>query len=240
MFVWAPVTATTPAGTIAVATGYPFTDSAVVTVTPAAGVTGAIPVQLRIPSWASGATVSVNGGAPAPVGGANGTFWATATPAGGAATTFTVNFNPTIRLKEFASGAVAVMRGALAYSVWIGQNISVLRDYPEGVQDLSITQPAGATPWNVALVVDRTNPGASLTFNTVSAPSPVPFNSTAIPVTITGTARVVNSWTVADNAAAPPPASPACAAAGACGSAIPVTLVPFGSTHIRMSVLPTA
>jgi hypothetical protein len=41
--------------------------------------------------------------------------------------------------------------------------------------------------------------------------------------------------------AGPPPASPACgalAADGACGPPFPVTLVPYGMTHLRMSVLP--
>ena len=96
-------------------------------------------------------------------------------------------------------------------------------------------------PWNLALVVDRANPAASLTFNAVQAPSSQPFSSTVIPVTITGMAREVVAWaTPALNAAVMPPASPACAQAGACGDAVPVTLVPFGSTHIRMTVMPTA
>ena len=77
-------------------------------------------------------------------------------------------------------------------------------------------------------------------FFQVSRPSNEPFSSTAIPVTITGTARAVLSWGEQINAAATPPQSPACANASACGAEIPVTLVPFGSTHVRMAVLPWA
>lgn len=132
---------------------------------------------------------------------------------------------------------MAVVRGALVFSAWIGQNISVTGQHAFNSQDLAVTP---TQPWALALVVDRANPGASLTFNTVSAPSSQPFSSTVIPVTITGMARPVTNWPVVTNAADMPPASPACAQAGACGDAVPVTLVPFGSTHIRMTVLPTA
>ena len=44
---------------------------------------------------------------------------------GGVANTFTVNFNPEIRLETYASNTVTVTRGALVYTAWIGQNISV-------------------------------------------------------------------------------------------------------------------
>lgn len=54
-----------------------------------------------------------------------------------------------------------------------------------------------------------------------------------------GKARGV-PWPVQTNAAAAPPTSPACATPGVCGDAVDVLLVPFGSTHIRMAVLPTA
>jgi hypothetical protein len=233
VFLWMPMTATTPYATVSIATEYPFGDTATVTVTPSSS--APVPVQLRIPSWASGATLSINGGAPQPLTGSNGTFFPT-TATG--ATTFTINFNPTIRLETYYNGAVTVIRGALVYSAWIGQNISVLSQHPYNSQDLSVT---AQSAWNIALVInDRSNPGADLTFNRISSPSPVPFNSTAIPVTITGTARLVNNWQLVSNAADAPPESPACAAQGACGNPFPITLVPFGSTHIRMAILPTA
>ena len=231
---WAPLAATTPLGAVTIATDYPFGDTATVTVAPSGS--GAVPVWLRIPSWASAATLSVNGGAPQPLAGSNGTFYP-ASAAGGAATTFTLAFNPEIRLETYFNGAVAVVRGALLYGAWIGQTITVTRSYYNNSKDLAITS---TTPWNLALVVDRANPSAGLTFSRVGAPGQVPFNSTSPPVVITGTARVVAAWGTAKNAPEGPPASPACGAAGACGDAVPVTFVPFGSSHVRMAVLPTA
>lgn len=239
VFMWMPLTATTPYATLTVTTDYPFGDVATVVVTPSASATGPVPVMLRIPSWAAGATISINGGSNQPLTGSNGTFFPTST-VGTAATTFVINFNPQVRLETFYNGAVAIYRGALLYSVWIGQNISVTHTYAYNSQDLSITA-TGTVPWNIALVInDRSNPGADFTFNSISPPSPVPFNSTAIPNTLSGYGRVVNNWGIVENAADAPPSSPACGTAGACGDQIPITLVPFGSTHIRMSILPTA
>lgn len=240
VLMWAPVSATTPNATVVVDTDFPFGDTATVTVTPTTAAGAApVPVWLRIPSWAAGATLAVDGGAATPLAGSNGTFFPAATRGGGAASTFVINFNPTIRVETFGlNGAASVFRGPLLYSAWIGQNVSTLRSYAYNSKDLSITS---TTPFNLALVVgDRANPGSDLTFQRISPPSPVPFNSTDVPLIITGRARVVAGWGLVDNAPDAPPLSPACAAAGACGDPIPVTLVPFGSTHVRMAVLPTA
>ena len=206
-----------------------------VTVTPSGG--AALPVLLRIPSWATRATLSVDGGAPVALAGSNGTFFPTATRAGGGASTFVVDFAPEVRLEPAYNGSVAVYRGALLYAAWIGQTISVTGTHPYNSKDLSVL---AALPWNLALVIaDASNPGASLAF-TRSTLTNVPYNSTAVPVTLSGKARVVAGWGAERNAPAPPPASPACAAPGACGDEVDVVLVPFGSTHVRMSVLPLA
>ena len=234
VLLWAPLTARTPLATVDIATDYPFGDDATVTVTP---VGADVPVMLRIPAWATAATLSVNGGAPVALGAANGTFFTSST-VGGVATTFDIAFNPAVRIEEGHGGAASVLRGALLYSLWIGQAITVTAQHPFNSQDLDINATA---PWNVALVVkDRAAPGADLVFSRSGPPTGVPYNSTAIPVSIAATARVVPGWGKEKNAAAAPPASPACAAPGACGAPVPVLLVPFGSTHVRMAVLPTA
>jgi hypothetical protein len=75
IFIWMPLNATTPNATVSVVTDYPFGDSATVTVTPTRGKD--VNVALRIPSWAAGATLSVNGGAAVPLVGSNGA-WAQA------------------------------------------------------------------------------------------------------------------------------------------------------------------
>jgi hypothetical protein len=95
-------------------------------------------------------------------------------------------------------------------------------------------------PWNIALVVDPNYPDRSLTFSRVGPVPEVPFAATESPVTIRGQARVVNAWGYAsDGSAAPPPQSPIdCTVQGACGDLIDVTLVPYGTTHLRITEIP--
>lgn len=228
---YAPVSAKTAEATVTITTDFPFGDTATVAVTPSAS--SAVPVMLRIPSWASAGTLSVDAGPATPLAGANGSFLTLSAPAG-TTTSFALDFAPSIRLEPYANGSVAVLRGALLYSLWIGQEINVTAQHPYHSQDLAI---AATAPWNTALV----DPASSLVFTRVSPPSDVPWNSTAIPQFITGSGRIVTGWGTAQGAPAAPPVSPACAAPGACATGtVPVLLVPFGSTHVRMAVLPVA
>ena len=95
----APVEAQLPSGvTVTVDTEYPFNDDVNVTLS---GLTSALPLYIRIPSWATGATLSVNGAAPINVGSANNTmyFVGKVSPApGGNTATVILHTNPTIRL----------------------------------------------------------------------------------------------------------------------------------------------
>ena len=82
VLIWMPQVAKTANATIEIATAFPFGDDATVTVTPTAAAGGDVAVWLRIPSWASSATLSVNGGAPQALVGSNGTFFPASTQIG--------------------------------------------------------------------------------------------------------------------------------------------------------------
>ncbi len=242
---WGPETATLtlPSGDTAVVrvdTEYPFGDTATVTVTAPSGT----PVLLRIPSWATAATVQVDGAAAAPA--ANGTFATFAQPRSGAVV-YSVDFAPSIRVRtDFFNGTLSVYRGALLYALQMPEVYGVLsRTGPFDFVDINVTTAPGAAPWNVALVVaDPQHPETSLSFQRLAPgpPSPSPFNRTGVPVQITGFGRVLAEWApLFNNSAQAPPSSPIdCGAGdGRCGAVdVPVTLVPYGSTLIRVAVWP--
>ena len=102
--IYAPMTVTLGDDlTVSIITDYPFGDSATVIVTNQRN--APVGIKLRIPSWASAATV--NG-----MSAWNGTFWEGECTARSVAK-FIVEFNPAIRVDYWHNGAVSVHRGAL-------------------------------------------------------------------------------------------------------------------------------
>lgn len=240
-----PVTATLPNGAhLSVAGDYPFEDVLTFTVTSAPGVTSPTPLHVRIPSWSTSGTLSVNGGSPISVSDYAGTVYRVPLPptiTGAATYTVVFNTNPAIRVDYWFNGTVAVHRGALVYALQLGEVFSTLQHYAFNSSDYAIVQPSNTTiPWNAALVLDPTSPESYLTFERAGPTPSVPYSSQEHSVLIKGKAVAVNTWGYAqDGSAAPPPASPVdCSAPGACGQPIDVVLVPYGTTHLRMTEMP--
>jgi len=149
--------------------------------------------------------------------------------------------------------ALAVYRGALLYALRLDETFVETAAFPSEPRavDYIVEQPGCDAPnkspcaasWNAALVVgDPAHPEAGFTFSRVGDIPPVPFAAGrwgASNLQLTASVRQVSAWGVELGAAAPPPASPVdCSAAGACGPAYVATWVPYGATHLRMSVLP--
>jgi hypothetical protein len=230
---WGPVKASLPVNggkaNVSIVTDYPFGDVAQILISAPANT----PVSFRVPSWANNAALIINNGIPISIGASNGTFYQLSMTA--SQNNFTVLFNPAIRIESFYGGSVSIKRGALLYGMHIGENFTTLASYAFQSKDYAVNP---TTPWNIAVYLPNlADPAASLTFKQISAPGPVPYNASLPPVTISGQGRIVDSWVEEVNAAGPPPASPACGGTG-CGSLFPVTLVPFGSTHLRISEIP--
>jgi hypothetical protein len=221
---------------VSVDTGYPFDDvvRARVVGAPARG----LPFDVRVPSWATAATIAVNGGAAVPIGSAAGTFFRVSLPPGDS--TLVLNTAPAVRVSRWFNGAIAVERGALVFALQLEEAVAVTREwgYPNAT-DLNVTTPS---PWNYALVVpDLAHPELAFNFTRRGPPGPLPFGGgDAVPVALSAWARRVHAWGEDRNAAAPPPDSPACAAPNTCGDLELVTLVPHGSTLLRITAFPYA
>ncbi len=202
-------------------TNYPFSGAIRITVSPTAPLS--FPLSLRIPAWAAGATLSVNGQpqpAPAP-----GTFakitrlWKS-----GDRVELTLPMEP--RLVPGFHGSVSVHRGPLLFSFPIGESWVKLRD--RGLT--ADWQIFPTQPWNYAL--------AAATPSEITAhesePGPLPFSAQHAPVHLQLQARKLPAWRAEDGVANPLPQSPVT-------STEPletITLIPYAAAKLRISAFP--
>ena len=208
---------------VATDTDYPFRDSVRITVTPAAS--KRFPLRLRIPAWANGASVSVNGQAqPAP---ATGTFavldrmWKP-----GDVVELRLPLVP--RVATGYNGSVAVSRGPLVFSFPIGEEWVKLRD--RGMTADWQAFPTRA--WNYALSADAAAPG---NINVQEAPvGSVPFAAKGAPVLLSVKARKLPKWEAVDGVAAAVPQSPVTSTE----AEETITLIPYGAAKLRITSFP--
>ena len=178
-----------------------------------------------------------------------------------------LNFNTQLRIERGYNGTASVHYGPLLFSLKIGQLFKTLRQcvllflsashrrrpgcglvcarahkalgspspgtrYAFQSKDLQVT---ATTPWNYALVLaDDDNPTASLKLHKNGPPGPIPFSPDNVPLSISAYARQLPQWGVEHDAAAPPPSNPTTSS-----PLVPVTLVPHGTTDLRIAELPT-
>ncbi len=191
----------------------------------------AFPLVLRIPGWCTNATVAVNGMARA--GPSPGSFfriqrtWTNGD-------SVVINLPMPIQTTTGPGNSVAINRGPLVYSLRVGENWTVHTPDPLGL-GFNEYEIRPTTPWNYALQLDPANPAASLTFTNFATPAN-PFDPAQVSVALLARARRLPDWTNGwtGTHAFEPPVSPVAPT----GSLDDVTLVPFGSQHLRVSWFP--
>jgi hypothetical protein len=210
--------------TIVEETEYPFRHSVRFSVNPSKSTV--FPLELRIPAWANGATVRVNG---KPVAGVKpGSFfkierkWARND-------TVDLDLPMEVRISRWYHNSVAVERGPLVYSLEIGEQWHKVKDRPQ-VPDWGVSP---TTPWNYGLVLDGAQPATSFDV-TERAIGEYPFSKEGAPVQLKAKARRVSEWTLVNDSAGPLPVSPV-------HSAEPVEsviLIPYGAAKLRITAFP--
>jgi hypothetical protein len=170
------------------------------------------------------------------VGAANGTMYRLTAPAAGT-TTVVLDTAPAIRVSTWYNGTVSVARGALVYALAIGENVTTLASYAFQSKDYQVEP---TTPWNYALLLNPADPEASLTFTRTGPAGEVPYGEGNWTVFMSAQGRLVPAWTEQLNSAGAPPASPVCGSDGSsgCGPLVPLKLVPYGATLLRMTEMP--
>lgn len=207
-------------------TEYPFRETVLLTLNPASPLR--FPLQLRIPSWAAGATLAVNGKRePAPRAGA----FALVDREWHAGDRVEVTLPMTPRITHGYHDSVTVERGPLVFSYGIGEDWVKLRD--RGLT--ADWQIFPTNQWNFALEADAvSNPKAIEVVE--GKMSSVPFTRRGTPIQLRIKARRVNDWRAEDGSANPVPKSPV----STNEAEETITLIPYAAAKLRITAFPHA
>ncbi len=205
-------------------TDYPFRETVslrVETAQPAK-----FPLVLRIPGWANGATVGVNGTQLEGV--TPGEFYRVEREwKNGDAVE--LRFPMRVVTSTWYNNSLAVQRGPLVFSLKIGESWSRLRQTGPAT-DWEVYP---TTPWNYALVVNPSE--AALAFTVTELPvGHQPFSLDGAPVEIEAKARRLPAWQIVNDSAGPLPVSPVTSKQ----KVETIALVPYGAAKLRITAFP--
>ncbi len=205
-------------------TEYPFRESVRITVTP--DVEARFPMQFRIPGWAEGATLRING-TPGPAVLEPGSF-ARVDRVWKPDDIVELHFPMTPTASRWFHNSVALMRGPLVFSLNPGGSWVKLRERGPA----SDWQVFPERPWNYALALEEHNM-ASIAVDQ-SEVGPRPFAAAETPVRLRVKGRQLDSWRLEDGVANPVPEG----AQTSPHAEEELTLIPYGAAKLRITAFP--
>ncbi len=215
---------------IELATDYPFSEDLTFQVSAASPVD--FPLYLRIPAWCKDATATLPDGSILKM--VAGNFQPIRRRWSGTETV-RLKLPMTFRVYKGFQDSESIERGPLVFSLGIKEVWKVARPFRFQAKDKSRDDyeivPGG--PWNYALVLDKSDPDKSLTFQQGTLKGN-PFTLDGAPEKVIAQGKLLPSWGFSQGAADPPPPSPVHGA----GALESLTLVPYGSTRLRVTSFP--
>ena len=205
-------------------TDYPFRGTIKLSINPASPI--AFPLRLRIPAWASGATITVNG-RPEPQ--AKPGSFAQIERTWKSGDRVEINFPMQPRVSSWFNDSVAIERGPLVFSYGIGESWVKLR----GRGMTADWQVFPTTPWNYAVSVDPADAARSISAKENEI-GHIPFARKSVPVELHVKARKVPAWRAEDGAADPLPQSPVTSSE----AEEEISLIPYATAKLRISAFP--
>lgn len=209
-------------------TEYPFRGTIRILVNPSASIK--FPLRLRIPAWADGATIRINGEAqPTP---AIATFvriertWKSGD-------VIELNLPLVPRLSAGYKNSVSLDRGPLVFSYPIGESWVKL-------QDRGMTadwQVFPSTSWNYALAINKEDAARLPVHEQPVGASP--FSLKGVPVALQLNAHKLTQWRAVDGVAEPVPESPVAHIAND-QPLEQITLVPYAAAKLRITSFPSS
>lgn len=207
--------------TVEVDTDYPFDETINMTVRISAETE--FPLVLRIPAWAEGASVKVNGEAQTVT---PGTF-ASISRMWKDGDKIELYFPMNVQVERRFNDSVTIKRGPLVYSLKIGERWEKIKG-EEPHADYAVYP---TTPWNYGLLIDPDNPQVEVIKKGVGD---VIYGPDFAPIEIKVKGRRVPEWGMVMNSAGPVPQSPV-------KSDEPIeelTLIPYGCAKLRITEFP--
>ncbi len=205
-------------------TEYPFKGRVSMAVNPASPLH--FPLRLRIPAWADGTTVHVNG---KPVAGVNAAQFVKVDRRWESGDLVELVFPMKPRVLAGFHDSVSIRRGPLVFSYPIGEDWVKLR-----TQGMTTDwQVFPASQWNYALALEEDAEG-EITVAEAPLGGSAPFALNGSPIKLQLAARKVPSWRAVDGVADAVPQSPV----ESKETEETITLVPYGAAKLRITSFP--
>lgn len=205
-------------------TEYPFRGTVRFTVNPESALQ--FPFQLRIPAWANGTKIAVNGRPqPEPKAGS----FAQINRTWKSGDRVEIQFPMSPRVFRDYRDSIAIERGPLVFSYGIGESWVKLRN--RGMT--ADWQVFPSSQWNYALQINTAHPENDVEVSE-SPVGDIPFSRRSAPVRLRAKARKLPDWRAIDGAADPPPQSPV----NAEQPEETIALIPYAAAKLRITAFP--